>query len=650
MNINIFSHKGITNLKYNFDFTANNVYLIYGPNGIGKTSFLNYFEEQKSNSLKVDCFQSFKNKNLSFGINLFDNTNKEIKLIIDKRLSLINELKLFNEIFNGNKKYNISYKTLLENYKKVDNDFDFFEEYNIDFLINLYKLFFFNENVTNKDIFSWISLVTDYRDIQKKYDVKLTKTERNELAPQEKSLKKIGFKLKEQKDFNINEESFNADVDKLFKDRKNFIKSKREFFEKNIEFFPIDKSSYEKIENSLIYYIVHKNLKTIENICSLTDEYNIFINNQKNIFDKWNKTNKEYESIFVTSPVKFSLEKDNNDIYYVEFNFEDNRHSKSDAKNLKPLFESLSTSEQRSIYLLDIMHRINCLDGTENILIFDDIVDTFDEVNQSSISYFIDLLEKKGYKFIILTHNYNFFKCLNFKLFKNKNLILQRNNEGSALVDFKGSTDYIFKSWFTDNKLIYKPDYLIALSSVLRELNNIDKKYPKNELLKFIHIKKETKSLTFIDYIDEIKSFFISSAEDFITTNYKDSYLNVVFKTCDDICKTTNVSDNLSDSIVEKICLSIGIRLSLELCMIDYLDFDCLDSIDNNQTKTLINKIRESDLTKNNKFITAELTKFDIASSNIIHLNSFNYEVLFYYNTDYLKKLYKEIKNKSLKN
>lgn len=96
-------------------------------------------------------------------------------------------------------------------------------------------------------------------------------------------------------------------------------------------------------------------------------------------------------------------------------------------------------------------------------------------------------------------------------------------------------------------------------------------------------------------------------------------------------------TEDISEEVLNKACLSLGIRLKLEEFIINNSDENLrLSEINRDQTSYLLSKDKK--LTK--KY---NLRKYEIATSNIIHLNSLNYEPLFYYDYEELKKIYKEI-------
>lgn len=645
MQINIKNHKGINNFSYTFNFTETNAYLIYGRNGAGKTSLLTHLEKIKNKEYKFECVHSFKNRNLEFGINLINDKNNKINCLLKNIDEIANTIPEYKNLNIDPLEKNYSYEKLIIESLKLKKETKFMESFDFNFLVKFNDLFFVKNNISEVEFDEVLKTIEPYEKIKIKYNTKLTKTEREKFNENLDIYKKAGVISEDSDEMKVDVAGYFNEVENLLETKKIFKKKDiLIFFEENINKFSFKDNQFNKIKSMFIYFIVLKNIKKFKQIEKLIKKYKLIISEKENILKEWTDVKNEYESIFINSPLKFDLLQDKDGIYDIFFKVS-NRYKKYTSKDI---LEVLSTSEQRSLYLLNIMYKISLINPKDEkiILVFDDVVDTFDEINQSAIAYYLDTLEKKKYKFIVLTHNYSFLKILRNKLHLRQTLILSNNLNKTKIEIFHENTDYIFNTWF-DKDNIMKKKYLIALSSVFRELGHIDKKYPKDELLNFFHIKKNTNELLWCDYIETVKDNLNLDEDSIkeikkISTTYLEEVKNVCIKICSD--ETDHVS--LSESIANKICLAIGIRLFLELHMIKYLGFDCLNKIKDKQTKKLIDQIRKNDLFIKKPKITSILAKYDIASSNIIHLNSFNYEVLFYYNIEYLKKLYLDISKK----
>lgn len=81
----------------------------------------------------------------------------------------------------------------------------------------------------------------------------------------------------------------------------------------------------------------------------------------------------------------------------------------------------LSTGERKAFYLLNVMFEVEVAQqsGDRHLLILDDIVDSFDYKNKYAfLEYIHDIATKYDNIFlIILTHNFDFFRLLQFRLF-----------------------------------------------------------------------------------------------------------------------------------------------------------------------------------------------------------------------------------------
>ena len=88
------------------------------------------------------------------------------------------------------------------------------------------------------------------------------------------------------------------------------------------------------------------------------------------------------------------------------------------AQNKDNLLKILSKGEQRAYYILQLLFDIEARRANpDNLLIFDDIADSFDYKNKYAIiEYIKDLHVSKNFKIIILTHNFDFYRTISSRL------------------------------------------------------------------------------------------------------------------------------------------------------------------------------------------------------------------------------------------
>tara|TARA_B100000700_G_scaffold317619_1_gene409307 strand:- start:1465 stop:3540 length:2076 start_codon:yes stop_codon:yes gene_type:complete len=681
--INVENFKGIVNIKEKLNFKNHSSILIYSPNGVGKTSLINSFKKENQGSsedvknkkkhpitkeitktqtesdYEFIIFDSLKTSELDYGTFSL-NSNIKNKTKIEDSIKKIETTIKSNSILStikeshGNKDYeslidminkeasfdlslikdkeNVYVTLFSKKSKDLLNDEHFNE---LMFYIKDYKEILGN-NPSLKAIEGLINAEAlmanpDYRDQGVLDKIKQAKADKKEFYRKYKNIET------------------NYSNNKILKNKEimNFLHDDITFFDK------INISTVKKLKDmkeSLEILFLKQNENVLNKLKLSIEEYKAFKENEDKLKTKWDLINKQYNFIFPNSPIKFELKKAKdkyikNYTYQVCFYIKKPNETKEYKDVKEPfLWKELSESEKRSLYLFHIIHKIDFIDKKTQIIVFDDIIDSFDEINQSSFIYYLKTLEDKSIKFLLLTHNYAFYKTLYNKLENSFRQIMVRKKYDLVFIEDKDSLDYIFKDWFCNDKLKISKKTLIATIAVSRELNNL---FPKGKsttlndiLLKMLHYKNE--NINIKDYISEIEGFIVDfNKDDFVSYNSY-NYLELLKEVCDNIIESQS-EKNISEMIIDKLCLAIGIRVFLELKIINFLGNDSINDISSNQTKRLIEKLNNK-LVKNNKE-KLDLIKYDISTSNIIHLNSLNYEVIFYYDVELLKIFYKEITN-----
>ena len=91
----------------------------------------------------------------------------------------------------------------------------------------------------------------------------------------------------------------------------------------------------------------------------------------------------------------------------IEIKFKETKQSEQDILKL------LSQGEKRAFYLLDVLFSIHNFQkfSPEGVIIFDDIIDSFDYNNKQAIINLMINLEKDKFKFIVLTNSFDFFRA-----------------------------------------------------------------------------------------------------------------------------------------------------------------------------------------------------------------------------------------------
>lgn len=319
------------------------------------------------------------------------------------------------------------------------------------------------------------------------------------------------------------------------------------------------------------------------------------------------------------------------------------------------LMPSLSMGERRALYLLYILFdldkiRKKAIEGTGKFLIVaDDIADSFDYKNKYAIvEYLHDLSEISRIDLLVLTHNFDFYRTLKFRLniARNNCFIAQKNTDDNIdMTVFKYQKDFfknVIKDKIKSGNIDTNEKQKLLVSSIpfyrnLSEYSGDD----DDDFLKLtclLHLKTEPLDTTIVnlsDVWDIIKKYLGNT--DFVSSDA--AYLDVVFNIADDL-----VNNGLDDvSLENKLLLSIAIRLKSEQFLKQRLiakTGGCTDAT-SNQTREWYN-LAIPHLSEDEKTI---INNVHLITPENIHLNAFMYEPIIDISAWVLRKLYMDITN-----
>lgn len=326
----------------------------------------------------------------------------------------------------------------------------------------------------------------------------------------------------------------------------------------------------------------------------------------------------------------------------VEFIFKDSEDEKT-YSNKKDLLQILSTGEQRALYILNIIFEVEARKkiDQENLLIIDDIADSFDYKNKYAIiDYLRYISELDRFYMIILTHNFDFFRTIHSRGVspkRNQCLFAIKTDDEIKLERaqyLKNPFVNVFKNHLNDNKK------LIASIPFIRNIIEYTKSEEDDSYLKLtslLHMKDETETIT----LQDLKDIFIDTIPNlnFPNDNLDEKVINLILEAADE-CLTATEDINLENKIV----LSIAIRLKAEQFMIEQInDEEFVRDLNSNQTWKLVNKYEE--IFNNEGRVIDILKRVQLITPENIHINSFMYEPILDMGDFELRKLYVDIKN-----
>jgi len=290
----------------------------------------------------------------------------------------------------------------------------------------------------------------------------------------------------------------------------------------------------------------------------------------------------------------------------------------------------LSWWEKRIMYLLYIIFEIEVRKQKwwKNLIIIDDIIDSFDYKNRYSIlEYLYEIQENTNFKIIILSHNFDFYRNikLRFDIKYCANLVVNKlENWEIKFIDWGNLFNPIedFKRNF--NKCEYKKNALIPVARNLVEYIFWEKSDYYMYLTQILHIKNNE---TPAEKLNEILDISFNKENEF---NFKWNIIDEIIILSKDLVLNYNKDDILK--LEEKIVLSIWVRLKSEKFMIEKLknnwqDIEkVIDKIERIQTRKLYEKMKNLNLLNENE--EEVIKSVLIITPELIHINSFMYEPL----------------------
>lgn len=317
-----------------------------------------------------------------------------------------------------------------------------------------------------------------------------------------------------------------------------------------------------------------------------------------------------------------------------------------DSKNIE---ETVSQGEERAYFLLNILLQIHSLEQKAAInkekflLVFDDVVDSFDYKNKYAIiEYLYDIsLKKDCFEMLILTHNFDFFKTVSSRLncnsqfcFKSTDgeINITRNLEKNILKDYMESYKRKANEDVTTQSK-YKMKKLIAMVPFIRNIAEyLDFSDEFNKLTSCLHVKNTKLKVDDIyECINKVASISNSNIAGCNT-----SFTDILFLEANKCIENTSSDDLLTDKVI----LSIACRLLLEKIIIFELSITKakMEAITETQTRKLIEEIphNKEELKKLGKRVS-------IITPETIHLNSFMIEPILDLSKDEFVILYKDL-------
>ncbi|NHA82320.1 hypothetical protein EWZ84_08105 [Helicobacter pylori] len=582
------------------------------------------------------------------------NYEKEIETIKNKNFYEILDNHL-TEIENSEEHYSFKYRDIFDRSKKVK---DFVNEHR-----NLIEQYFnkYQELLSQSEIFKHMDggdFGTNHADNLKKA------LENNRFFKANHSLKIAGEEItnyqklsdifENEKNRIVNNEDLKESFDKIEKviNANKELKAFKDAISKDntllTEF--LDYDSFRK--KVLFSYLK----QVIQNVKSLVNLYREKKPKIEEIIKQANKDQKEWESVIeifnqrflVPFKVELQNQKDillNKDTAQFKFIFSDDNQDMNVQK--EDLQKHLSGGEKRALYILQILFEIEARKRSDKVqlLVFDDISDSFDYRNKYAIiEYLKDLQECRQFKLLVMTHNFDFYRTLASRLdIPREQIKIIRKNDAREIIFEKCGYLKSFIKCIRDSEKDKDFFTLIPFVRNLIEYTSFQADKDRNyiTLTNCLHIKEDTKNIQ-IQVISKIfdSVFGKERKKKKIEEDNSKLYFQAIYDIAEEIY---NDKDCNRIELQNKIILSMAIRLKAEEWMLNKLNLNKLNQefkSEKNQTRELYDAIKKELFDDEKRVIQKVLM---ITPENI-HINSFMFEPILDISLDHLYTCFEEVK------
>ena len=638
---------GIGKLDHQFDISKDNVIMIYAPNGTMKTSLARTFlsrekrykpEDMIINTRETNCSITIDDKEIKseevyvYKSNDVQTTREGLSNITDENIiPLISSPELFNKFTELLIPLTKQLDVINKHFKKIvrDNRVSFSKE-----ALKAYK------NTGVLDIEESISELYE--------DCKIKKIEIPDYVYYDDFFDINGLSIKYIRD--------NMDILLGLKDRGKEIRVNNKkrwsrictIVDKN-EYIRSHLNDIETLRKLFLCYFAQKERVIIEDYLNMYESLKYEL---KKIIKEINKESPIWEDVISTFNSRFNtpykikivnksevvLNKDS----FLKLGYDyDDGIEKGEYHSEDHFLNFTSSGEKRAYYLLLNLFGIEKRKSKQemSILVFDDIVESFDYKNKYAfVEYLADLKKEKTFVIILLTHNFDFFRTVHSRLNVKNVYMAEKNKDRTIILHPASYLHDIIKNKLIAN--ICNPKFLIALVPFSRNIVEYTKGSESEEYIKlnsYVHFKNDTDGLT----MKSLKSIIAS----IIHINRKcrfDCDCKYIDKLLEEADNVYNSTDDIA--LENKLVLSIAIRILAEKFMIKELNRKAVVcDYKDNQTFRLFEKYEEKYSDQHE--IIKYLRKVIMMTSENIHLNNFMFEPIIDLSTSYLKELFISVKS-----
>lgn len=323
----------------------------------------------------------------------------------------------------------------------------------------------------------------------------------------------------------------------------------------------------------------------------------------------------------------------------LEFEYTD-RNDQPIMQTKDSLLTVLSKGEQRAYYILQFLFEIESrkISSNTNLLVFDDVADSFDYKNKFAIIEYVKELHQVGiFSIILLTHNFDFYRTVASRLSLPRHVVYMATTSPTKEISLhQGQYRKDVFAHFIGR--YSEPKVFVTLIPFVRNLIEYSESNDCQEYLMLtscLHLKDQSLALTATDIFNIYGNRLIKLNGKTISFPNK-NVISLINDAAESICNETIIDEILLEN---KITLAIATRLKAEEYLINKLpDFD-LKSISANQTQVLYQEYKLRFPTSNS---LETLDKVNLMTPENIHMNAFMYEPLIDMSVHHLINLYRD--------
>lgn len=316
------------------------------------------------------------------------------------------------------------------------------------------------------------------------------------------------------------------------------------------------------------------------------------------------------------------------------FKYKDLETDEEQELTRKNLEKVLSQGEKRALFLLNIINDLEALkiSDKEYLIITDDIAESFDYKNKYAIiEYLQEMMSVPNLHFIVLTHNFDFYRTVALRTQKIMHPIMaQRSSNGLKLENPK----YVYRTPFEiiragikqndDKDLITSIPFV---RNIIEYTSGTDNNSNYQLLTSLLHLKPSTKEIT----LSQLENIYKHELRDNNFNFANSRECKKVYYLILNLAKDVRFNNNDVIDLDGKVIISMAIRLLAEEFMIKKITFagcpqETINNISSNQTGNLIGLFKQYCPNKTEELKI--LNKVVLMSSENIHINSFMFEPL----------------------